>query len=143
MQVKDVMTKNVSTINPDDTVENAAALMKEYDVGSIPVCRGEQVVGIITDRDVALRSAANGENASNQVVKDIMSSNPATGDPTMDTNDAARIMSERQVRRLPIVENGNLVGIISLGDLAVEPNITSEAGDALKDISEPCTPSMQ
>lgn len=142
MLVKDVMTKDVATITPDDNVGHAAALMKEYDVGSIPVCRGENVVGILTDRDITLRSSAEGINTNTQVVKDIMSTNPVLGNPEMETNDAARIMSERQIRRLPIVDNSHLVGIISLGDLAVEPNLTNDAGDALSDISEPCSPSL-
>lgn len=142
MLVKDVMTKDVATITPEDNVEHTAALMKEYNVGSIPVCRGENVVGIVTDRDIALRSSAEGINANTQKVKDIMSSNPVLGNPEMDTKDAARIMSERQIRRLPIADNNHLVGIVSLGDLAVEPNLTNEAGDALSDISEPCSPSL-
>lgn len=142
MLVKDVMTKDVATITAEDNVEHAAALMKEYNVGSIPVCRGENVVGIVTDRDIALRSSAEGINSNTQKVKDIMSSNPVLGNPEMDTKDAARIMSERQIRRLPIADNNHLVGIVSLGDLAVEPNLTNEAGDALSDISEPCSPSL-
>ncbi|GAA0179431.1 CBS domain-containing protein [Clostridium sediminicola] len=142
MLVKDVMTKDVATITPEDKVDHAAELMKEYNVGSIPVCRGENVVGIVTDRDIALRSSAEGINSNTQKVQDIMSSNPVLGNPEMDTKDAARIMSERQIRRLPIANNNQLVGIVSLGDLAVEPNLTNEAGDALSDISEPCSPSI-
>ncbi|MEA4826535.1 CBS domain-containing protein [Clostridium sp. JNZ J1-5] len=142
MEIKNIMTKNVATINPEDTVERAAQMMKEHNVGSIPVCRGEEVVGIITDRDVALRSAAEGQNVHQQKVKDIMTSNPVIGTPEMDVHEAARIMSERQIRRLPVVENNKVVGIVALGDLAVEPNFSNEAESALSSISVPASPQI-
>ncbi|MBE6043798.1 CBS domain-containing protein [Clostridium thermopalmarium] len=142
MEIKNIMTKTVATINAEDTVERAAQMMKEYNVGSIPVCRGEKVVGVITDRDIALRSCAEGENARQQKVKDIMTSNPVTGTPNMDVHEAARIMSERQIRRLPIVENDKVVGIVALGDLAVEPQFANEAESALSSISTPASPQI-
>lgn len=142
MEIKNIMTKNIATINPEDTVERAAQMMKEHNVGSIPVCRGEEVVGIITDRDVALRSAAEGQNVHQQKVKDIMTSNPVTGTTEMDIHEAARIMSERQIRRLPVVENNKVVGIVALGDLAVEPNFSNEAKSALSSISTPASPQI-
>lgn len=140
MKIKDIMTQSVATLNVEDTVERAAEVMREYNVGSVPVCEGENVVGIITDRDIAIRSVAEGENARAKIVRDIMSSNPVTGTPDMDIQNASRIMSERQIRRLPIVENKNLVGMVSLGDLAVEPKCDEQASKALSDISEPSTP---
>ena len=142
MKVKELMTKDVATLNADDSVEHAAQLMKEYNIGAIPVCSGEKVIGIITDRDITLRSVAEGENVANQKVRDIMSSNPVLVNADMDVHDAARIMSERQIRRIPVVENNNLVGIVSLGDLAVESILKDNAGEALSDISEPSTPMM-
>lgn len=140
MKVSEVMTKSVANLSTDDTVEHAAQLMKEYNVGSIPVCSGEKIVGIITDRDIALRSVAEGENIENQRVRDIMTSNPVVGKPDMDVHEASRIMSDRQIRRLPIVDKGDLVGIVSLGDIAVEPKLQNDAEDALSSISEPSTP---
>ena len=140
MVVKDLMTTNVASISSDDTVEHAAQLMREHNIGSIPVCNNENIVGIITDRDIVLRSAAEGENVRVQSVREIMSSNPVVGNPNMDIRDAARIMSERQIRRLPIVEKDNLVGVVSLGDIAVEPSLKNNAKEALSDISEPSTP---
>lgn len=116
--------------------------MKEHNVGSIPVCRGEEVVGIITDRDITLRSSAQGQNVRQQKVSEIMSSNPVTGTPNMDVHEAARLMSERQIRRLPIVDNNKVVGIVALGDLAVEPNLANEAESALSNISVPASPEM-
>lgn len=142
MKVKEIMTKDVATLNADDSVERAAQLMKQYNVGAIPVCSEEDVIGIITDRDIALRSVAQGENGRSQKVREVMSSNPVLVNSETDVHDAARIMSERQVRRLPVVENKNLVGIVSLGDLAVESNLQDNAGEALTEISEPATPTM-
>lgn len=142
MKVSEFMTKDVASLKREDTVEHAAQLMKEYNVGSIPVVSENKIVGIVTDRDIALRSAAEGENAQRQKVKDIMSSNPVVGKPDMDVHEAASLMSDRQIRRLPIVDNDNLVGIVSLGDLAVEPKLQDDAESALKDISEPSTPTM-
>ena len=142
MQVKDIMTKEVATLNSKDSVERAAQLMKQYNVGAIPVCSEEKVIGIITDRDIALRSVAQGENGRNQTVRDIMSSNPVVINSATDIHDAARIMSERQIRRLPVIENNNIVGIVSLGDIAVENNLKDDAESALSNISEPSTPVM-
>ena len=114
--------------------------MKEHNVGAVPVCDGDKIIGIITDRDVALRSVAAGKSPQDQTVREIMSSNPVIGRPEMNVVDASRIMSERQIRRLPIVDNDNLVGIVSLGDIAVRPNLEQEAEHALSSISEPSTP---
>lgn len=140
MKVKDIMTKNVASLNPEDTVEHAAQLMKEYNIGSLPVCNEEKVIGIITDRDIAIRSSAEGENVQKQTVRDIMTSNPVTIKSDIDVKDAARIMSERQIRRLPVVESNNLVGMLSLGDVSVESSSNETAGEALSNISEPSTP---
>jgi FOG: CBS domain len=142
MQVREVMTKSVASLNSEDSVERAAQLMKEHNIGSIPVCNGDKVIGIVTDRDIALRSVASGINCKNQCVRDIMTTNPVMVSPSTDIHDAARIMSERQIRRLPIVDNNNLVGMVSLGDIAVEPTFSDNAEQALKNISEPCTPEI-
>jgi CBS domain-containing protein len=142
MKVKDVMTKDIAYVNPNDNVERAAQLMSEYNVGSVPVCDNGKILGIVTDRDITLRSVAKGTESKNQNVRDIMTSNPVCGSPEQDIHDAARIMSERQIRRLPIVDNGNLVGMVALGDIAVEPNLSDNAEEALKNISEPASPQM-
>jgi CBS domain-containing protein len=142
MKVSEFMTKDIASVNREDTVERAAQMMKEYNVGSIPVVSENKIVGIVTDRDIVLRSAAEGENIERQQVKDIMTSNPVVGKPDMDVHEAASLMSDRQIRRLPIVDKDNLVGIVSLGDLAVEPKLQDDAESALKDISEPSTPTI-
>ncbi|WP_138207798.1 CBS domain-containing protein [Haloimpatiens lingqiaonensis] len=142
MKVRDIMTREVATVNYEDTVERVAQLMQNHNVGSIPVCKGENVIGIVTDRDIALRAVAKGQNVMRQNVREIMSSNPVTISADSDVHEAARIMSERQIRRLPVVDGENLVGMLSIGDLAIEPKLSDNAGEALSNISEPATPEM-
>ncbi|WP_312693125.1 CBS domain-containing protein [Caproiciproducens sp.] len=137
MKVKDIMSTEIASVNSDDSIERAAQLMKQYDVGSIPVCSQEKIIGIVTDRDIALRATAQGQKLQQQTVRDIMSSNPVVGSPDMDVHDAAKIMSEKQIRRLPIVDQNNLVGIVALGDISVEPDLQDNAEEALKNISQP------
>jgi CBS domain-containing protein len=139
MLVKDIMSKDIVSLNSKDSIERAAQMMKQFDVGSIPVCDSEKLVGIITDRDITLNCVASGANANQQKICDVMTSNPVTGRPDMDVHDAAKIMSEQQIRRLPITQNDNLVGIVSLGDISLEPNLQDNAEAALKNISEPGT----
>ena len=137
MQVQDIMSKNIVSLNSEDSIERAAQMMKQFDVGSIPVCNQEKLIGVVTDRDITIRSVAAGTNGNQQKICDVMTSNPVTGSPDMDVHDAAKIMSEQQIRRLPIIQNNNLVGIVSLGDISVEPNLQDNAEEALKNISEP------
>ncbi|NLH02448.1 MAG: CBS domain-containing protein [Clostridiales bacterium] len=142
MKVKEIMSKKVASLDSEDSVERAAQLMKQYDVGSIPVCSRNQVVGIVTDRDIAVRTIAEGKDSKQEKVSAIMSSNPVVGNPDMDVHDAAKIMSTNQIRRLPIVENNNLVGIVALGDISVEPELQYNAEQALHNISQPCESKM-
>jgi len=142
MKISEIMTKDVISLSVDDTVEHAAGLMKEHDIGSIPVSTNEKIVGIVTDRDIILRCVAEGKDLKMQKVREIMTSNPVVGDENLNVDDAARIMSERQIRRLPIVSNNTLIGMVSLGDLAVEPNLKEQATDALSEISTPCIPNI-
>ena len=139
MKVSEIMTKDVISLSVDDTTEHAAQLMKEHNIGAIPVDREEKVVGIVTDRDIVLRCIAENKNTKTQKVREIMTSNPVVGEVNMNVDDAARIMSERQIRRLPIVESNKLVGMVSLGDLAVQPKLHEKAGEALSEISIPST----
>lgn len=136
MKVKSVMSKSVASLTPDDTIDKAAQVMMENNIGSLPVCQQGKIIGMLTDRDISVRAMANKASAS-KTVRDIMSSNPVTASPDMDIEDVSRIMSERQIRRIPVVENNNVVGIVSLGDLAINPKSNSQAGDALSSISEP------
>lgn len=137
MLVKDIMSDNIVSLSSEDSIERAAQMMKQFDVGSIPVCSQEKLVGMVTDRDIILRSVATGTNGNKQKISEVMTSNPVTGNPDMDVHDAAKIMSDEQIRRLPIVQNNNLVGIVSLGDISVEPILQDNAEEALRNISEP------
>ena len=136
MKCKDIMSKDIACCKSDDSVERAAQLMKQYNCGSIPVCTNDKIIGIITDRDIAVRSVASGNTSQNRV-GDVMTENVVFGSPEMDVSDAARLMSDRQIRRLPIVENNSIVGIVALGDISLEPHYQDSAEDALKNISLP------
>lgn len=138
MKLKDIMSREIASINSNDSIEKAAQLMKQHNVGSIPVCSQNSVVGIVTDRDITLRSVASGQT-NQQSVSEVMTANPVVGTPDMDVHEAVSIMSEKQIRRLPVVENNSLVGIVSLGDISVEPKLQDNAETALKNISKPST----
>ena len=136
MKVKDIMSTDVVCLSRDDTVERAAQLMDQNDIGSIPVCDGSTVVGIVTDRDIALRSMGTGGDGR-QTVGQIMTASPVVADPEADVHEVAKLMSEHQVRRIPIVQQGSLVGIVSLGDISTDPQLQDGAEQALSNISQP------
>lgn len=140
MKIKDVMTRHVEGCRPDDSVRDAAHKMKSLDVGFIPVCEGDRVVGLLTDRDICLRIVAEGRDHGT-MCREIMSSNVISCREDQDIKDAARMMEEHQIRRLPIVdEQRRLVGILSLGDLAVDIGDARRAGKTLEAVSEPARP---
>ncbi len=136
MLVRDIMSDDVVSVSVDDSLEKAAKLMREYNIGSLPVCRNEKVMGIITDRDITLRGVAEGTNANQKKVGDIMTMQPVVGSPEMNVHEAAKIMSEKQIRRLPIVDNNTIVGMVALGDISLQPNLSDNAEEALKNISK-------
>jgi CBS domain-containing protein len=141
-RVADVMTRDPRTVRPDGTVAEAAAMMRSLDVGSLPVCDGGRLVGMLTDRDIAVRSTADGRDPLTTYVRDVMSTGVAWASEDDPADQAARIMKEHRVRRLPIVdERKNLVGIVSLGDLAVDAGDDELSGETLERISEPARPS--
>lgn len=142
MQIKDIMTRNISCVSPWDTVESAARRMDEHNVGSVPVCENDRVVGILTDRDIVTRCVSQGKNTGSVPVGEVMTKNPITATVNMEVSEAVKIMSERQIRRLPVVENSSLVGMVALGDLAVEPGCREAAGNTLRNISDPAAPLM-
>jgi CBS domain-containing protein len=139
--VRDMMTENIATVTPTQSIQEAATLMSQYNVGSIPVVEGGQVRGIITDRDITLRSTAQGLDSTTPVSQ-VMSTSIVTGNPNMNVQEAASLMSEKQIRRLPIVENNQLVGMVALGDLATNEMFDEEAEEALTNISIPSQPEM-
>jgi CBS domain-containing protein len=140
LKVRDIMTKSVAYVNPGTSVVEAAQLMQKHNVGSVPVCDQSGVVGIVTDRDIVVRNVAHGKNPQSTPVSDVMTSKVTTVNPEMDINDISGLMSGQQVRRLPVVENNKLVGIVALGDMAADYRSDSEASEALSDISKPAKP---
>ncbi len=139
MKVREIMSKDVACLRSDDSIEKAAQMMKDHSCGSIPVCSQDKVIGIVTDRDIAVRSVADGQDTCRQSVRDVMTGDVVCGNPDMEVSDAAKLMSDRQIRRLPIIENNNLIGMVALGDISQEPKYQDNAGHALKGISEPGT----
>lgn len=137
MKVKDIMTRNVAYVKPDATVFDAASLMQQYNVGSVPVCDQNGIVGIVTDRDIVVRNISKGSDPKSTPVSSIMTTNVTTVSPDTDVGTLGAIMSEKQVRRVPVVDNNNLVGIVALGDLAVDYRFDTEASEALTEISRP------
>jgi CBS domain-containing protein len=133
--VRDVMSNRVEVIPPSCSLKEAAETMRKLDIGSIPVCEGQKLIGIVTDRDVTIKGVASGKDLSELVVKDVMTS-PIVylfDDATID--DAAHIMEEKQIRRLVVVDRDKkLVGVVALGDLAKKINET-KAGKILEKIS--------
>lgn len=130
------MTSQVESVAPNCSIVEIAQLMRKNDVGSIPVCQDKKVLGMITDRDIVLKVIADGKNIQTVSAKDIMNSDVITVTTDQDVHEAAQLMSDYQIRRLPVVEEGKIVGIVALGDLAIEKIHVNEAGDALSDISQ-------
>jgi CBS domain-containing protein len=134
-KISEVMTSEVQVVQPDDTLQDAAAMMAEQDVGALPVCDGSRLQGMITDRDIAVRAVANGR-AADTLVREVMSEDVIWCSEDDDTQDVLGRMGDRQIRRIPVVDaNRNLVGIVSLGDLAIEDE--ENVDEALRSISMP------
>jgi CBS domain-containing protein len=134
MRVRDVMTANVEACSAQDTFQSAAGKMSSLGVGALPVMQNGQVVGMVTDRDLVVRGLSHNETGG--TIQGVMSAHVVTISPQASVEEAAALMSQHQVRRLPVVENGNLVGMLALGDLAVQQQSDQKAGAALTQISE-------
>ena len=135
MNVRDVMTSNPRCVSPNDTIQVAARIMKDEDTGVVPIVENGRAIGLITDRDIVIRSVADGSQP-NQQVREICTADLVFATPEMSTREASKLMGEHQIRRLPVVENDRLVGIVSLGDIAVKEGKDSRTGDTLENISE-------
>ena len=133
--VKDIMSKEIECCSLLDNMYEVAVKMKELNVGAIPIVDEERLVGMITDRDIVIRGVAEKNPGSTKVEK-IMSDQLVTVTSDTTTKQAAKLMAEHQIRRLPVVEGGNLIGIVSLGDFATHQLTDELAGDALSEISE-------
>lgn len=133
--VANSMSKQVLTVSSNQSIQEAASLMKQHNIGALPVVDQGVLKGMITDRDITIRSTASGQQ-SHTPVSDVMTTNVVSGHPNMSLQEASQTMAQHQIRRLPIVENNNLVGITALGDLAVNQMSDDNAGQALSDISQ-------
>src|SRR5262245_9051161 len=135
MQVSDVMTRGVECIRPEATLQEAAAIMKSRDIGPLPVCEHDRLVGMITDRDITVRATAEGEGPINVTVRDIMTPDVIYCFDDAQVSDAALLMQQKQVRRLLVINHDKrLVGIVSLGDLAVNTGDDQLSGETLEAI---------
>jgi CBS domain-containing protein len=129
--IRDVMSESPAKVEPSDSVEDAAKKMRENDVGALLVVEDEELKGIVTDRDIVIKAVAEGDKPGKAKVEDVCTADTTSVEPDTSVDDAIKKMREADVRRLPVVEDGKPVGIVSLGDLAIERDEDS----ALADIS--------
>ena len=136
MKVRDVMTNPVIRINPEESVAVAARTLEHYNIGILPVCGYDgNVCGLVTDRDLVTRCLASGRSPMTTPVREVMTSQVIAAKPDMDAAAAAQLMGQRQIRRLPVMENGRLCGMVTIGDLARREESAPDATDALADIT--------
>ena len=135
MEIKDIMTRSVVSVDPTESVEVAARTMTQYNIGALPVCVNGKLCGLVTDRDIVTRCLASNRDPGNTRVRQVMTEQVTSVQPDMDTGVAAHLMGRLQVRRLPVVEGGRVCGMVSLGDLARYEESVLDAGDALADVS--------
>jgi CBS domain-containing protein len=135
-KVRDAMTPGVQAAAPSETLVDAAALMRENDVGSLPVVEEGQLVGMLTDRDIVVRTVAEGADPRKVAVGDVASREIVTVGPDADLDEALRLMGAHRVRRLPVVEGGRLVGMLAQADVAID-STDRKSGALLEQISQP------
>ncbi len=141
MQLKDLMTPDVEVVRPQTLLREAADRMRELNVGVMPVCDGGRLVGILTDRDIAVRAVADGDDPNTTSVADVMSGDVCFCYEDQAVEEAAELMEQQQVRRLPILDReDNLVGIVSLGDLAVDGQDEKLKAQVVESVSYPARP---
>jgi len=143
MKVHEIMTAHARSVGPENTLVEAAGLMRELDVGSLPVYENDQLSGIVTDRDLVLRATADGRDPNSTLVRDVMTPGVVHVFADQEVEEVARVMEDRQIRRLPVLNREErLVGIVSLGDIAISSS-PAFSGMALRDVSEPRDPSSR
>ena len=136
MKLREMMSGKVIRIRPEEPVGVAARMLAQYNIGALPVCGYDgSLKGLVTDRDIVTRCLASGKDPARTTVAQVMTGRIVTGKPDMEAPDAAALMGKEQVRRLPVVENGKLCGMVSLGDLANREESQRNAGSALTEIS--------
>jgi CBS domain-containing protein len=135
-KVKEIMSTDCITVTLQDNVYEIAVKMKENDIGFVPVLEGKKLIGVVTDRDLVIRGYAERRSGS-AAVEQVISKDVTTITSDTSVDEAAKIMANEKIRRLPVVDNGELVGVVAIGDLAVRHKFEEEAGEALSVISEP------
>jgi len=141
MQVQDAMTRGPVCIRPDATLQEAAQMMKQLNCGSLPICDNDRLAGMITDRDITIRATAEGRDPANTSVRDVMTPKLAYCFDDQDVSQAAQIMEEKQIRRLPVLNRDKrLVGIVTLGDVAVRTHDEHISGRTLERVCETVQP---
>jgi CBS domain-containing protein len=141
MLLKEIMTRDVEIVNASALLKEAAAKMKALDVGVIPVCDGNRLTGILTDRDITIRATADGRDPNKTKVTEVMSTDLAYCLEDQEVEEAVSVMEARQIRRLPVLnEEKRLVGIVSLADIAIHAGDRDLAGETLQQVSEPAEP---
>jgi CBS domain-containing protein len=128
-RIEEIMTRDPRTVDASDTIADAARVMRDSDIGDVVVVESGQVSGIVTDRDIAVRGVAEGRDPGSTAVSDVCTTGVETIEPDASVDDAVRLMREHDIRRLPVTKNGRPVGIVSLGDLAVEREPESTLAD--------------
>ena len=136
MQVREIMTTRIISVSPGSTVKDAALLMNKNNIGAVPVVDGGSVSGMLTDRDIVMRCVAENRDAGKLKVSDICSQGAVSVKPEQNVSEAMNLMSSEQVRRLPVVENGKMVGMLSFADIAREKS-GMELAEAISEISMP------
>jgi CBS domain-containing protein len=138
--VRDIMTKDVQTITPDTTLRDAAQMLKSRDIGSVPVVDGRKVVGVLTDRDIAIRGVAEGRDPASTKASEAMSKDVVAVRETDELQEAERLMHDQQIRRLPVVDDqGELVGYLAMAKVARNES-SAQAGKVIQGVSQPSKP---
>ena len=136
-QIRDVMTPNPKCVTEKDSILEAARIMRDEDTGVVPVVDGKKVIGLVTDRDIVVRSIADGKDATNMRVQEVMTKNVRSVREDGTVDEALDLMSRAEIRRVPVVNQSNeLVGIVSLGDIATNANRDGKVGNTVEKISE-------
>jgi len=138
MKLKEIMSRNVEVVTPDTPIQAAAEKMRALDVGPLPVCDGDRLVGMVTDRDITVRATAEGAEPFSTRVGDVMTAEAVFAFEDDDIEKAAQMMRDKQIRRLAVLHREKqLVGIVALGDLAVDTGDEQQSGSVLKEVSRP------
>lgn len=137
MRLSDIMTKELVTCSPNESIAQAAQKMQDCNIGLCPVVEGDRLVGVVTDRDITIRAVAKGKDVQSTNVSEVMTADPITAEEAMEAEEVCEIMSEHQIRRLPVMRDNKLIGIIALADLALDLEEEELVAEVLTDISQP------